>query len=181
MTNRRYSMNLKSVITLVLLALLVGFFGCTKEKATETPVQVQVTKSLSPEKAEVKTANFVVNLTDLQVSMTMDKASQEVVETPRISGRYRITNTSKDLMVFQGIALGYQDQSGKPVSFSSGDKMAKVSLSVNSLSPGESAEGSLDATIPKAAIKNLGKIDINLVYVPSPLRQETVTLPEKIG
>jgi hypothetical protein len=50
------------------------------------------------------------------------------------------------------------------------------------IQPGETLEGSIDATIPRVAIKEkaLGKIEINLVYVPSPLKRETLTLPEKI-
>jgi hypothetical protein len=40
----------------------------------------------------------------------------------------------------------------------------------------------LDVTIPKTAIKEkaLGKIEISLVYVPSPLKRETLTLSEKV-
>jgi len=50
------------------------------------------------------------------------------------------------------------------------------------LKPEEVAEGSLDVTIPRKAIKEkaLGKIEVNLVYVPSPLKRETLTLSEKI-
>jgi hypothetical protein len=40
----------------------------------------------------------------------------------------------------------------------------------------------LDATIPRKAIKEkiLGKIEINLVYIPAPLKRETLTLSEKV-
>jgi hypothetical protein len=50
------------------------------------------------------------------------------------------------------------------------------------IKPEEITEGSLDVTIPRTAFKEkaLGKIEINLVYVSSPLKRETLTLSEKI-
>jgi len=170
-----------NIIALALAGLSIGLFGCSSEKTATAPKQEQVTKSMVPDKTEARTANFLVTLSDLQVNMTEDAASKQIVETPRISGSYKITNTSKDMMDIQGITLDYRDASGKQVAFSSGDKEAKIPLSQSNLGPGESSSGSLDATIPRAAVGNLGKVDINLVYVPFPFKQETVTLPEKIG
>ena len=50
------------------------------------------------------------------------------------------------------------------------------------LQPGDIAEGTLDVTIPKKAIKEkpLGKLEVDLVYVPSPLKREILILSEKI-
>jgi len=55
-------------------------------------------------------------------------------------------------------------------------------LFLKAIKPGEITEGSLDVTIPRMAVKEkaLGKIEINLVYVPSPLKRETLTLSEKV-
>ena len=81
------------------------------------------------------------------------------------------------------VTLEYLDEAGKPIPFSSGEKIAKVSSFWKALKPGEVAEGSLyDTTIPRKAIKEkvLSKIEVNLVYVPSPLKRETLTVPEKI-
>jgi hypothetical protein len=50
------------------------------------------------------------------------------------------------------------------------------------LQPEGIAEGTLDVTIPTKAIKekSLSKIEVTLVYVPSPLKRETLTLSEKV-
>ena len=50
------------------------------------------------------------------------------------------------------------------------------------LQPEGVTEGSLDVTLPMSAIKekSLGKIEFSLVYVPSPLKRETLTLSEKV-
>ena len=178
--NGRCFVHFKKLFVCLALVLAIGSFGCAKEKTAEVPKQESVTKNLVPPKAEVKGLNFTAELTDLQVSMTVDTASKEIVETPGMKGRYRITNTSKDLMEVQAVTLEYIDEGGKPIAFKSGEKIAKTSLFLQALRPGDMAEGSLDVTIPRAAVKELRKIDINLVYVPAPLKRETLTLPEKV-
>ena len=74
------------------------------------------------------------------------------------------------------------DETGKPIPFQSGEKIATASLFLKAIKPGEITEGSLDVTIPRMAIKEkaLGRIEINLVYVPSPLKRETLILSEKV-
>ena len=126
--------------------------------------------------------NFSVELTDLKVAMTVDTTSKEIVETPKLSGNIKITNKSDNILDIQGITLEYLDNAGKPIPFSSGEKISKVNSYWKAIKPGEDFEGSMDATIPRAAVKEkaLGKIEINAVYVPSPLKRETFTIPEKI-
>jgi hypothetical protein len=74
------------------------------------------------------------------------------------------------------------DEAGKLIPFKSGEKISKVTSFLKAIKPGEITEGSLEATIPRIAVKDkaLGKIEINLVYVPSPLKRETLILSEKI-
>jgi hypothetical protein len=165
------------------LSLFIGFMGCSKEQKVEAPKQEQITKNLVPPKAEMKGQNFNVELNDLKVAMTVDIASKEIVETPSLKGNVKITNISKDILDIQAVTLEYLDDAGKPIAFKSGEKIAKASLFLKAIKPGEITEGSLDVTIPRAAVKEktLGKIEVSLVYVPSPLKRETLTLPEKVG
>ncbi|MGD9034019.1 MAG: hypothetical protein PVJ69_08210 [Desulfobacteraceae bacterium] len=144
--------------------------------------QEQITKNLVPPKAELKGQNFLVEVSDLQVVMIVDITSGEIVETPTLSGHIKITNKSKDILDIQALTLEYLDEDGKPIPFKFGEKIAKASLFLKVIKPEEITEGSLDATIPMMAFKEkaLGKIEINLVYVSSPLKRETLTLSEKI-
>lgn len=123
-----------------------------------------------------------MELSDLKVATTVDTASKEIVETPSLGGNIKITNKSKDILDIQGVTLEYLDEAGKPIPFKSGDKISKVSSYWKPIKPEETFEGSIDATIPRAAVKEkaLGKIEINVVYIPSPLKRETLTLPEKV-
>jgi hypothetical protein len=146
------------------------------------PKQEQITKNLVPPKAELKGRNFLVELSDLQVVGIIDITSKEIVETPSLSGHIKITNRSKDVLDIQALTLEYLDEDGKLIAFEFGEKIAKASLFLKVIKPEEIIEGSLDVTIPRRAFeeKALGKIEINLVYVSSPLKRETLTLSEKI-
>jgi len=175
-------MHYTKFFTVLGLSLAVGFLGCSTDKKVEAPKQERVEKNLVPPKAELKGPNFAVELTDLKAVMIIDTASKEITETPNLRGRIKITNKSKDVLDIQGITLEYLDGAGKPIAFTAEEKIATVYPFWKAIKPEEITEGSLDVTIPRMAIKGkaLAKIEINLVYVPSPLKRETMTLSEKI-
>ena len=176
-------MHLIKIFILILLSLAIGFLGCTQEaKKVEAPTQEQITKDLVPPKAEVKGSAFLVELNELKVVTTVNIASKEIVETPSLKGNIKITNKSKDILDIQAVTLEYLDEAGKPIPYKSEEKEVKVSPFWKALQPEGVTEGSLDVTIPINAIKekSLRKIEVNLVFVPSPLKRETLTLSEKV-
>src|SRR4030065_308629 len=176
-------MHFKRFFIFIALCLIIGFLGCSKEeKKVEGPKRERITKKLVPPKSELKGQNFLVELSDLQVVMDVDTVSKEIIETPNLKGNIKITNESKDILDVQAVTFEYLDEAGKPIPFQSGEKISKVSLFLKAIKPGETTEGYLDTTIPRMAIKEkaLGKIEINIVYVPSPLKRETLTLSQKI-
>jgi hypothetical protein len=164
----------------VIFALGLLVIGCSKEKAKEGPQQEYMTKNLVPSKVEVNGESVALTFENLNTSWTVDTASQEIVQTPALRGSYKIVNTSKDLLEIQGVTVEYLDQAGNTIPFQSGDKIARASLMLSSLKPGESSDGSLDATFPRTALKTLDKIRVNIVYIPSPLKREVLTITEKV-
>jgi hypothetical protein len=156
--------------------------GCSKDQKAEAPKQERVEKNLVPPKAEVMGKNFAVLLTDLKVSMMVDTASKEIIDTPTLRGNIKITNKTKGLLDIQAVTLEYLDEAGKPIAYKPAEKMSKVYPFWKTLKPEEMAEGNLDTTIPGNAVKAkaLSKIQIDLVYVPSPLSRDTLILSEKI-
>ncbi|MEI9479606.1 MAG: hypothetical protein WCO26_23965 [Deltaproteobacteria bacterium] len=147
------------------LSLAIGFLGCAERKV-EAPTQEEITKNLVPPKVEVTGTAFLAELSDLKVVTTVNIASKEIVETPNLRGRIKITNKSKDNLDIQAVTLEYLDETGKPIPYKSDEKIEKVRPFWKVLKPEEFAEGSLDVTIPANAIKGkpLKKIEINLVY-----------------
>ena len=175
-------MHFIKIFIFIALSLAIGFFGCTKERKVEAPKQEQITKNLVPPKAEVKGQTFLVELNDLKVVTTVNIASKEIVGTPSLKGNIKITNKSKDILDIQAVTLEFLDEAGKPIPYKSEEKIEKVYPFWKALQPEGIAEGSLDVTIPMNAIKekSLKKIEVNLVYVPSPLKRETLILSEKV-
>ena len=175
-------MHLTKIFILIGLSLAIGFFGCTKEQKVEGPKVEQITKNLVPPKAEVKGPAFFVEINDLKVVTTVDTASKEMVETPILRGNIKITNKSKDILDIQAVTLEYLDEAGKPIPYKPEEKIVKVYPFWKALQPEGIAEGSLEVTIPTNAIKekSLRKIEVDLVYVPSPLKREILTLSEKV-
>jgi hypothetical protein len=175
-------MHFIKIFMLIVLSLAIGIFACTKEQKVEAPKQERITKNLVPPKSELKGQNFFVEVSDLQVVMDVDTTSKEIIETPSLRGHIKITNKSKDILDIQAVTLEYTNEAGKPIPYQSGEKIATASLFLKALKPGEITEGSLDVTIPRMAVKEkaLGRIEINLVYVPSPLKRETLTVSEKV-
>ena len=174
-------MKFTKMITILTLILGIGLWGCTKEEKRETLKQERIEKNLVPSKAELKGPNFAVELADLKVAMTVDIASKEITD-PSLKGSIKITNRSKDNLDIQGITLQYLDGTGKAIVSADGEKTASVQPFWKVIKPDEITQGSLDVAIPKMALKEkgLGKIDISLVYVPSALKRETLTLAGKI-
>ncbi|NWG04215.1 MAG: hypothetical protein HXY44_15285 [Syntrophaceae bacterium] len=175
-------MRFTKIFIFLILSLAIGFFGCAKEQKVEVPKHEQITKNLVPPKAEVKGQAFLVELSDLKVIMTVNIASKEIVETPSLKGSIKITNKSKDILDIQALTLEYLDEAGKPIPYKSEEKIVKVYPFWKALQPEGIAEGSLDVTIPANAIKEkpLGKLEVDIVYIPSPLKREILILPEKI-
>ncbi len=176
-------MHFLKIFVFIALSLVVGFFGCTKEeKKVGAPKQEQITKNLAPQRSQLKGQNFLVELSDLKVLTVVDIASKEIVETPNLKGNIKITNKSKNILDIQAVTLEYLDDAGKPIPFKPEEKIDKVYPFWKALQPEGTTEGTLDVTIPKMAVtgKALGKIQIDLVYVPSPLKRDTLILSEKV-
>jgi hypothetical protein len=176
-------MHFIKIFVFIGLSLAIGIFGCTKEgKKVEAPTQEQISKNLVPPKAEVKGQNFLVEINDLKVVTTVNITSKEIVGTPSLKGNIKITNKSKDILDIQAVTLEYLDEAGKPIPYKPDEKIMKVYPFWKVLQPEGIAEGSLDVTVPMKAIKekSLRKIEVNLVYVPSPLKRETLILSEKV-
>ena len=175
-------MHFIKIFILLGLSLAIGIFGCTKEQKVESPKLEQITKNLVPSKVEVKGPAFVVELNDLKVTTLENTASKEMVETPSLRGNIKITNKTKDILDIQAVTLEYMDDAGKPIPYKPDEKIVKVYPFWKALQPEDIAEGTFDVTIPASAIKekSLSKIEVDLVYVPSPLKREILTFSEKI-
>jgi hypothetical protein len=164
----------------VVLALVLS--GCTGGQKVEAPQPEHVEKKLVPATARFKADYFSADLTDLKVAMTVDPTSKEIVEAPKLLGDIKIVNTSENIIDIQRVSLGYRDKAGKVIPFESGEKVAKLTSYWKTIKPNETFEGSIDAMIPRTAVekKKLGKILIEMVYIPSPVKRESLSIIGRI-
>jgi hypothetical protein len=166
------------------LAVTLAINGCAKEdKASEGSKTETVTVALTPSTQEIKSEQFTLQLSDLQIHTEVDKASKEITTTPNLRGNIKIVNISKNILDVQGVTLQYLDPAGDSIPFKTGEKKTTVSTYWSDLQPGKESEQRLDVTIPLAAVKekSLAKIQVNVVYVPTPLKRETLEVPVKLA
>lgn len=173
---------------LFFLLLVIGFisvflFNCGKKTGvSEGPKTEEITVALTPSVQEVKGDQFLLQLSDLKIIKTVDKSTQELTSTPYLRGNIKISNRSNNILEVQGVTIQYMDSAGNPIPFKTGEKRATVSTYWKDLKPGAESENYLDVTVPIAAVKDklLEKIQVNVVYVPSPLKREALEIPVKM-
>lgn len=165
------------------LIFVIIFNGCGREaKVTETPITEEITVTLTPSTQEIKGEQFTLQLSNLRILKTIDKSTKELTTSPYLRGDIKITNQSKNILDVQGVTIQYLDQSGNPILFKTGEKKVTVSTYWTDLQPGKEADNYLDVTVPMAAVKekSLDKIQVNVVYIPSPLKREALGMSVKM-
>jgi hypothetical protein len=176
---------LKKIFLLSALGLIfvLALNGCGKKtEVAEGPKTEEVTVALTPSIQEVKGEQFTLQLSNLNIIKTIDKSSKELTTTPALRGNIKISNKSNNILEVQGVTIQYLDSSGNPIPFKSGEKNVTVSSYWKDLKPGTDSENYLDVTVPIAAVKDklLSKIQVRVVYIPSPLKREALDIPVKM-
>jgi hypothetical protein len=95
----------------------------------------------------------------------------------------KISNNSTNILDIKGVTIQYLDSSGNPIAFKDGKKEATVSLYMwSDIQPGKDLEESLEARVPVVAVKekSIKKIRIHVVYIPTPLKKESMDVPVKM-
>jgi len=183
--NKRRRIMLKKFFLLSALGLIfvLIFNGCEKKaEVAESAKTDEVTIALSPSAEEVKGEQFSLQLSDLKIIKTIDKSTKELTTTPNLKGNIKIKNISKNILEIQGVTFQYLDGSGNLIPFKTGEKNVTVSTYMRDLQPGKESETSLDVTVPMTAVKekSLSKIQANVVYIPTPLKRESLDVAVKM-
>ncbi|MBS3918550.1 MAG: hypothetical protein KG012_06645 [Deltaproteobacteria bacterium] len=165
------------------LIFVLALNGCGKKtEVAEGPKIEEITVALTPSTQEIKGEQFTLQLSNLRISKTINKSTKELTTTPNLKGNIKITNQSKNILDVQGVTIEYLDNSGNPIPFKTGEKKVTVSTYWTDLQPGKEAENYLDVTVPMAAVKekSLDKIQLSVVYIPSPLKREALEIQVKM-
>jgi len=163
--------------------------GCTPQPASKSAAVNDKVYAVTPAGLTVKGSLLSGALTEMKVVERVEDGSGRIDQPARLTGKLVLTNVSKDqsLNVLGGKLL-YIDAQGKPIPLE--DKRTEPTLkAANSygnqerLDPGQGATQSVEADFPAEALKlkRLKEIRLELLYIPSTYKQETMNFGVAIG
>ena len=156
--------------------------GCTPPQAPKSAAINDKVYAVTPAAISVKGAVLSGALSEMKVVERVEDGSGRVDQPARLTGKLILTNVSKDqsLRVLAG-KLIYIDVQGRAIPLE--DKRTEPTLRVASpygaqerLDPGQDSSQPVEAEFPVAALKmkRLKEIRLELLYIPSPYKQETM-------
>ena len=164
-------------LTAVAVAVAVMAFGCTQQPSATTAIEDR-SYTVTPASVTVKAGIVTGDVAEMKVTERVEKGSDRVVTAAKLTGALKLKNTSTNQTVrLVAGKIQYIDAQGQPIKLE--DARTEPTLKFSSsdlLDPGQQASQSLEVEFPAAALKakKLKEIRLELAYVPSPYREETV-------
>jgi hypothetical protein len=163
--------------------------GCTPPQASKSAAVNDKTYAVTPGAITVKGSLLSGALTEMKVVERVEEGSGRIDQPARLTGKLVLKNVSPDqsLRVLGGKLL-YIDMQGKPIPLE--DKRTEPTLKASNsygsqerLDPGEDASQPVEAEFPVAALKakRLKEIRLELQYIPSAYKQETMNFGVSIA
>lgn len=157
-----------------------------RETVEEVVVEDRV-YPVTPASMTVKTGMITGEMIELKVTERVEKGSERVVSPARLTGRLRLENTSanRTVRLVEGRVL-FIDAQGQRIRLEAAriDPIIRFTTYGNErLNPGEGASQALDVEFPVEALEasRLKEIRLDLAYISSPFREETVNFVVSIG
>jgi hypothetical protein len=180
-------MLIRSAIATAVLAAMTT--ACTPPQIAKGPAVNDKSYPVTPQALTVKGTVLSGALTDMKVVERVEDGSGRVDQPARLTGKLVLTNVSKDQSLrLLGGKLLYIDMQGKPIPLE--DKRTEPTLKVSNsyggqerLDPGQDASQAVEAEFPVEALKmkRLKEIRLELLYIPSAYKQETMNFGVSIA
>ena len=174
-------------LTIVGGAMAVITAGCSQGPSGTAAVIEDKTYAVTPASVNVKAGIVTGEVTEMKVTERVEKGSGRVVSPAKLSGTLKLKNTSANETV-RLIAgkIQYIDAQGQPIKLEGTRTEPTLKFATygsERLDPGQDATQSLDVEFPAEALKakKLKEIRLELAYIPSPYREETVNFTVSIG
>ena len=157
--------------------------GCAQQPSGTVAMIEDKTYTVTPASVTVK-AGIVMG----EVTERVEKGSDRVVSPAKLTGMLKLKNTSANQTVrlVAGKIL-YIDAQGQPIKLEESRAEPVVTFSAygggERLDPGQDGTQSLDVHFPAEALKakKLKEIRLELAYIPSPYREESINFTVSIG
>jgi hypothetical protein len=162
--------------------------GCAQQQSGPSVVIEDKVYAVTPDSMDVKAGIMIGQVTEMKVTERVEQGSGNVVLPAKLTGKLLLKNSSADQTVrlIEGKVL-FIDAQGQPIKVE--EKRVEPTFKFSGygmserLDPGQEATQAVDVDFPAEALqaKRLKTIRLELVYLPSSYREETVNLPVSIG
>jgi hypothetical protein len=135
----------------------------------------------------VKCGIITGEVSELKVVERIEKGSDRVVSPAKLTGTLRLENSSANRAVhLVESRFVFIDAHGQPIKLEAARTDPPVTFTAygkERLDPGQESSQALDVEFPVEALKanTLKEIRLELSYIPSPFREETVNFVVSIG
>jgi hypothetical protein len=161
--------------------------GCSQQPSGPQVVIEDRVYTVTPASMTVKAGILTGEVKEMKVTERVEKGSGTVVSPAKLTGTLKLTNSSKDQAVrlITGKIL-YIDAQGQPIKLSETQTEPTIKFATygaETLDPGKDATQSMDVDFPAEALKakKLKEIRLELAYIPSPYKEESVKFTVAIG
>jgi uncharacterized membrane protein YeaQ/YmgE (transglycosylase-associated protein family) len=143
--------------------------------------------TVTPASVKVKAGIVTGEVTEMKVTERVEQGSGRVVSAAKLTANLVLKNSSANQTVrLVAGTIQYIDAQGQPIKLESTrtePTLRFATYSSDRLDPGQEATQSLDVDFPAEALKakKLKEIRLDLAYIPSPYREETVNFIVSIG
>ena len=174
-------------VTILAGAVALMALGCSQQPSGTAAVIEDKTDTVTPASVTVKAGIVTGEVTEMKVTERVEKGSGRLVSPAKLTGTLKLKNSSKDQAVrLVGGKILYIDAQGQPIKLEEARTEPTIKFATygsERLDPGQDATQSVDVDFPAAALKakKLKEIRLELTYIPSPYKEETVNFTVSIG
>ncbi len=174
-------------VMIVAAAAAAGILGCSQGPSGTAAVIEDKTYTVTPAEVKVKAGIVTGAVTEMKVTERVEKGSGRIVSPAKLTGKLVLKNSSPDQAVrLVGGKIQYIDAQGQPIKLEEGRTEPTLRFSTygnERLDPGKEDKQSLEVDFPAGALtaKKLKEIRLELSYIPSPYKEETVNFSVVIG
>ncbi|MGE5850380.1 MAG: hypothetical protein ACM362_09660 [Candidatus Methylomirabilota bacterium] len=174
-------------VMVVTMAVAAITLGCSQQPAGTAAVIEDKVYTVTPAAVQVKAGIVTGDVTEMKVTERVEKGSGRIVSPAKLTGKLVLKNTSKNQAVrLVGGKLQYIDAQGQPIKVAEAQTEPTIKFATygaETLDPGKDATQFMDVDFPAEALKakKLKEIRLELVYIPSPYKEEAVNFTVAIG
>lgn len=161
--------------------------GCSQQPSGPAAVIEDKVYTVTPASMTVKAGILTGEVKEMKVTERVEKGSGRLVSPAKLTGTLKLTNSSTNQAVrlITGKIL-YIDAQGQPIKLAEAQTEPTIKFATygaETLDPGKDATQSMDVDFPAEALKakKLKEIRLELAYIPSPYKEESINFTVAIG